>query len=157
MCTFFVGDAMLEKIYEILVEESKKANLEGEVPVSAVIVKNNEILSVSHNLKEKKNSVLAHAEILAIEEASKKINNWRLDGCDIYISLEPCSMCASAIHQARIDHIYYFVKRNNPSLSETLLEQIVVEKNCNKNTSLEYIEYKDDLKVILRDFFKNRR
>lgn len=157
MCTFFVGDIMLDDIYEILLSESNKAFLEGEVPVSAVIVKNGTVLSFAHNLKESRNSVTSHAEILAIEIASKRINNWRLDGCDIYVSLEPCSMCASAIHQARIDNIYYFVERTNLSFDHDLLKSILVEKNCNKTTEIHYIDYGDELKNILQDFFKNRR
>ena len=157
MCTFFVGDIVLEKIYELLVLESEKASIEGEVPISAIIVKGQQILSVTHNLKEKLNDVTAHAEILAIQEASRKLKNWRLDGCDIYVSLEPCSMCASAIHQSRIDHIYYFVERNCESFDNQLLKDIVVEKNSNKKTEIIYIDCGNELKKILQDFFKNRR
>ena len=79
MCTFFVGDIVLEKIYELLVLESEKASIEGEVPISAIIVKGQQILSVTHNLKEKLNDVTAHAEILAIQEASMLV--WNLVVC----------------------------------------------------------------------------
>jgi len=147
---------MLEEIFKTLVEEAKLAVNEGEVPISAVIVKDGEIIAKAHNLKEKNNLVVAHAEILALTIASKKLQNWRLDGCDIYISLEPCTMCASALHQARINNIYFFVPRDNCGNLE-LLKQIAVEKNCNKKTNLECLQYKDDLKKILQDFFKNRR
>ncbi len=147
---------MLEEVFKILVEESKIAANEGEVPISAVIVRDGKVIAKAHNLKEKDNLVVSHAEILAITIASKKLQNWRLDGCDVYISLEPCTMCASALHQARIDNIYFFVPRDNCGNLE-LLEQIIVEKNCNKKTNLQCLQYKDDLKKILQDFFKNRR
>lgn len=147
---------MIKEIHDILIQEAKKAYDKGEVPISAVIIKDGVIISKAYNLKESKNSVLAHAEILAVEKACKKINNWRLDGCDIYITLEPCSMCAAVLHQSRIDNIYFFTKRENCGNSN-LLEQILVEKNSNKPTKYEYINFSDESKKLLQDFFKNRR
>ena len=90
----------------LAIEEAKKAFNKGEVPVGVVIVKNGEVISCQHNLKEEKKLTIAHAEILAIEEASKKLNNWRLSGCEIYVTLEPCPMCAAAIAQSRISKLY---------------------------------------------------
>ena len=147
---------MIEEVHDVLIKEAKKAYDKGEVPISAVIVKDGRIISRAYNLKESRNSVLAHAEILAIEKACKKLNNWRLDGCDIYITLEPCSMCAAVLHQSRIDNIYYFTKRENCG-NFNLLEQILVEKNSNKITKYHYIDYSDESKILLKDFFKNRR
>ena len=91
---------------EIALEEAKKAYSKGEVPVGAVIVKDGEIIARAHNLKETLKSAIAHAEILAIEEASKIIGDWRLNGAEMYVTLEPCSMCASAIAQARISKLH---------------------------------------------------
>ena len=91
---------------EIALEEAKKAYSKGEVPIGAVIVKNGEIIARSHNLKETLKSAIAHAEILAIEEASKRIGDWRLNGAEMYVTLEPCSMCASAIAQSRISKLH---------------------------------------------------
>ena len=82
-------------------------NSENDICVGAVIVKNDEIISSCHNKKELFNDSTAHAEILSISEASKKLGSWRLDDCDIYITLEPCPMCAWAIMQARIKNIYF--------------------------------------------------
>jgi len=147
---------MIKKIHDILIKEAKKAYLKDEVPISAVIVKDGKIISKAHNLKETKNSVIAHAEILAIEKACKKIKNWRLDGFDIYITLEPCSMCAAVLHQSRIDNIYFFSRRENCG-KNILLEQILVEKNSNKPTNYQFIEYSDESKKLLQDFFKKRR
>ena len=78
---------------EIALEEAKKAYSKGEVPIGAVIVKDGEIIARSHNLKETLKSAIAHAEILAIEEASKRIGDWRLNGAEMYVTLEPCSTC----------------------------------------------------------------
>ena len=97
---------MNEYFMNLAVEEAKKAFKNNEVPVGAVIVKDNKVISKAYNKKEKDKLVTSHAELLAIMKASKKLNNWRLDGCDIYITLEPCPMCASAIKQARISNIY---------------------------------------------------
>ena len=97
---------MKEKYMKIAIKEAEKAFNIGEVPVGAVIVKNNKIIAKAYNKKEKLGSVTRHAEIIAIEKASKRISNWRLDNCDIYITLEPCPMCASAIKQSRIANIY---------------------------------------------------
>ena len=91
---------------EIALEEAKKAYLSGEVPIGAVIVKDGEIIAKAHNLKETLKSSIAHAEILAIQEASKRIGDWRLNGAEMYVTVEPCSMCASAIAQARISKLH---------------------------------------------------
>jgi tRNA(adenine34) deaminase len=88
--------------------EAFKAYREDEVPIGAVIVgPERTILSRAHNQKEKVNNPCGHAEILAITEAAKKINNWRLVECSIYVTLEPCPMCLSALVQARIGHLYF--------------------------------------------------
>ena len=87
--------------------EAIKAYDKGEIPVGAVIVKDGVIIGRGHNLKETLNDVTAHAEILAIKEASNKIGDWRLDGAEMYITLEPCPMCAGAIIQSRIKEVVY--------------------------------------------------
>ena len=87
-------------------KEAKKAYEKLEVPVGAVIVKDGEVIARAHNLREKKQSATAHAEILAIEKASKKLNSWRLIDCDMYVTLEPCTMCMGAIISSRIKNLY---------------------------------------------------
>lgn len=91
---------------DIALEEAKIAYKSGEVPVGAIIVKDGEILARAHNLKETLKNPVAHAEILAIKEACKKVNNWRLTGAEMYVTLEPCPLCASAIAQSRISKIH---------------------------------------------------
>lgn len=79
----------------------------SEIPVGAIIVKNGEVIAQAHNLKETVNDVTAHAEILAIREAEKVLGDWRLDGCELYVNLEPCTMCATAIINSRISAVYF--------------------------------------------------
>lgn len=82
----------------------------GEVPVGAVVVKDGEIIAEAHNLRHTGNVATAHAELLAIEEACRKLGTWRLSGCTLYVTLEPCPMCAGAIINSRIDRVVYGVK-----------------------------------------------
>ncbi len=89
------------------IKEAKKAELIDEVPVGCVIVKDDKIIARGHNQRETKQSPIGHAEIVAINKASKKLNSWRLEGCDIYVTLEPCIMCSGAIIQSRIRKVYY--------------------------------------------------
>ena len=91
-------------------KEAEKAYKKLEVPVGAVIVKDDKIIARAHNKKEEKNSPIMHAEIIAIEKACKRINNWRLTGCKMYVTLEPCPMCAGALVNSRIDKIYIGAK-----------------------------------------------
>ncbi len=89
------------------IELAKEAAASGEIPVGAVIVKDGKIIAEGRNHREEKQSALSHAECEAIELACRKLNSWRLSGCDIYVTLEPCPMCAGAIINARIDNVYY--------------------------------------------------
>ena len=82
----------------------------GEVPVGAVIVKNGEIIARAHNKRENGKDATAHAELLAVREACEKLGTWRLSGCDLYVTLEPCPMCAGAIVNARVDRVFYGAK-----------------------------------------------
>ncbi len=82
-------------------------NVKGEISIGAVIVKDNEIIASAANSKEKDNDVTSHAEILAIRQAAKKLHGWRLDDCDLYVTLEPCPMCAWAIINSRIKNVYF--------------------------------------------------
>lgn len=144
------------KYMNMAIEEAKVAFRENEVPVGCVIVKNNEILAKTHNMKEQMNSATKHAEILAIETASNKINNWRLDGCDVYITLEPCPMCASALKQARVSHIFCGLSNSDSKNYDIVLKILSADKN---NASVPII---NDLAVekvneIMQCFFRNRR
>ena len=95
-----------EKFMKEALKEAKKAYDKLEVPVGAVIVKDGQIIAKAHNLKETKFDTTKHAEILAIQKASKKLNSWRLLDCEMYVTLEPCSMCAGALINSRIKKVY---------------------------------------------------
>ena len=142
---------------DIAFKEAEMAFLDNEVPVGAVIVKNGEIISKSHNLKEKLNSVLKHAELNVIEEASSKCNNWRLDGCDIYITLEPCPMCASAIKQARISRVFCALSNSDVKNGE-IIKNIFGNSDSTNNK----VEFYNNLDMdraseILKKFFEIQR
>lgn len=144
---------MKEKYMKIALEEAKKSFDLNEVPVGCIIVKNDEIIAKAYNIKEKMNSVLYHAELIAISKASKKLNNWRLNDCEMYVTLQPCPMCSSAIKQARIKKVYYGVENKNNEISN----KIFVEKDINKSVLVEEKIMEDDSKKILQDFFKKQR
>ncbi|MEG1639254.1 MAG: nucleoside deaminase, partial [Erysipelotrichaceae bacterium] len=98
---------MHEKYMKEALKEANKALLIDEVPIGCVIVKNDKIIARAHNLRETKQQSINHAEILAIQKACKKIGSWRLEDCSIYVTLEPCAMCAGAILQSRIDTVIF--------------------------------------------------
>lgn len=98
---------LLAKAFEIAFKEAELALSEGEIPVGAVVFSDEEIISVAHNRREKDKSPTSHAEILAIEEAAKKVGDWRLSDLSIAVTLEPCIMCTGAIINSRIKNIYF--------------------------------------------------
>ena len=148
---FLFGDNMKRKYFDIVYEEANKAFNVGEIPVGCIIVKNNVVIARTHNRREKMNSVLGHAELLAIQDASKLLGNWRLSGCDVYISLDPCPMCAAALNQARVRGIYCGVTSTNND------EKDVVNKIISKK--IKFISDLDEERssALLKKFFKNRR
>src|SRR5690554_3856067 len=90
---------------KLAIEQAKKAYKKEEVPIGAVIVRNDEVIARAHNLKETKNDPTAHAEMLAIQQAAKILGTWRLEDCDLYVTIEPCPMCAGALVQSRIKRL----------------------------------------------------
>ncbi len=93
------------KFMQLAIEEAHKSN--GDIPVGAVVVKDGVVISSACNTKEKDNDITSHAEIIAIRKAEKILNNWRLDGCELYVTLEPCPMCGWALLQSRIKSVYF--------------------------------------------------
>jgi tRNA(adenine34) deaminase len=104
---------MEDKFMREALEEAKKAFDKGDVPVGAVIVRGNEIIARAYNRREETKDVTDHAEIIAIRAACKHLNDWRLNGCIMYVTLEPCSMCLGAIKQSRIDKVIYGTSNAN--------------------------------------------
>ena len=140
---------------EIAKEEAYAAMKEGEIPVGAVIVRNGEIIGRSHNLKEKSCDSTAHAEILAIREASKAVGNWRLDGCEMYVTLEPCPMCASAIGQSRIDRVYIGTFNKDMGACGSVIN-LLDSRRLNTFVDVKWL-YDDECSKILEEFFKINR
>ena len=135
--------------------QAQKAFKEDEVPVGCVIVKDGKIIARAHNKKEKKNSAFFHAEIECILKATKKLNNWNLKGCDMYISLEPCMMCAGAIVNSRIDNVYFGCKDPKGGALVSNIKLIDI-KNINHYPNIEEL-YTEECSDILKEFFKNKR
>ncbi len=144
------------KYMNIAIKEAFKALTEDEIPVGAVIVKNNKIIGKGYNQKEKKKNVTAHAEIMAIQQASKYLNNWRLDDCVMYVTLEPCPMCASAIQQARINKIYYGISRNNQN-NHKIIDQIFSTTDNNKAVNTVINCALPECQKIIQNYFLEKR
>ena len=143
------------KFMKIALEEAKKAFEKGEIPVGAVIVKDGIIISKAHNLKETKNNAIKHAEILAIEKACAKLNNWRLIDCDIYVTLFPCPMCASAINQSRIKTIVY---GTIPYYAEKgTIDSILRDRNYGLPVEIMGGVLSESCTKILKEFFIEKR
>lgn len=144
-----------EYMMEAFQQAQKALNL-NEMPVGAVIVRNNEIISTGYNQKENKQCCLFHAEIIAIQEASKKLNNWRLNDCDMYVTLEPCEMCAAAIKQARIKNIYSALSNDSKIIHNNVLNILQKDKS-NPQVNLVNDLNKELSIKMLREFFYNNR
>jgi tRNA(adenine34) deaminase len=125
-----VGDFMNNKFMRIAIKEAERAKKIGEIPVGAVIVKDGKVLSKAHNLKESKNIATFHAEIIAIEKACKKLDNWRLIDCEMYVTLEPCFMCYGAIEESRISKLYIGSKSSVKTVQNCKKEYGILEKEC---------------------------
>ena len=120
----------------IALEEAKKAAKKNEIPVGAVIVLNGKILSKAHNNTEKTHDITGHAEILALKKASKILNSWNLSGATIYVTMEPCLMCSSAIINSRIKRIIYGVDAIQNELSLSLISDYIFNNGIEVKKSL---------------------
>lgn len=139
----------------LALKEAEKALKVEEVPVGVVIVRDGLIIAKAHNKKVKNKSVLDHAEIIVLMKATKKLNDWRLDGCDMYVTLEPCPMCASAIQQSRIKKVYIGTK-SNFKINGEIMANIFDNNEFYHHVDYEYVnDYRCE--KILKDFFKSVR
>lgn len=143
----------------LALEEAKKAYDEGEVPVGAVIVKDDNVIAKAYNTKEKNKCSLDHAELSAIKFACGKLDNWRLIGTTIYVTLEPCPMCASAIKQSRINRVVYLLDNNDINTSK-IVNEIFSLQDANapvKKVKLDISKFNEEDTMILSNFFRKRR
>ena len=135
-------------------KEAKKALAQDEVPIGAVIVIDGKIVSRGHNMREGSQNALAHAEIVAINKACKKLKSWRLEDAEIYVTLEPCPMCAGAIANARIEKIVYGAK--DMTSGDELCKKICDSTRLNHKLEVEFEEC-EEAKALLQSFFKSKR
>ncbi len=143
---------MLNKFFDITIAKAKNINL--DIPVAAIIVKDNEIISLEVNEKEKENQTTAHAEILAIQKANKKLNSWRLDNCEMFVTLEPCPMCAWAILNSRIKTLYF----GSYDLKYGAIESVLkLPKLANSKIKIFGGIYQEECDKILKEYFSSIR
>ena len=137
----------MDNIWSFVIETAKNSLESGDIPVGALIVRNNEIIGIGYNTREKKQSIIGHAEINAILNASGKISNWNLSDCEMYVTLKPCNMCQEVIKQSRLKNVYYLLDKpsNKKEYSSVNFKKVELK--------LQETEYN----VILSAFFTKLR
>jgi len=141
---------------EEALKEARKAYDIDEVPIGAVVVKNGEIIGRGHNLRESEKDPTLHAEMIAIREAAAKVKSWRLTDCEIYVTIEPCPMCAGAIIQARIDRLIFGARDPKAGCARSLYNLL---EDHRFNHRVEVIEsiMEEQCRDIITTFFRNKR
>ena len=137
---------MDEKFFEICIKEAKISYQHGDVPIGAVIIKNNKIIAKAHNTREKKHDITGHAEINVIKKAAKKLGRWNLSDCLLYVTLAPCSMCKEVIKQSRIRKTFFILDK--PGYKKEFSNSEFLKSNC---------QNKQMYAAILSTFFKEKR
>lgn len=145
-----------EKYMRLALKEAQKAALLDEVPVGAVIVYNDKVLAKGHNLREKSNDPTSHAEVNAIRKACKKLNSWRLEDATIYVTVEPCSMCAGTLLQCRIGKIVYGAKDPKGGAIISSME-LFAAKNINHHPEIVGGVLEEECSSIISNYFKSKR
>lgn len=146
---------MDKKFMKIALEEAQKAYDKLEVPIGAVIVKNGEVIAKAHNDRESSNKAISHAEIIAITKANEVLKSWRLDSCILYVTIEPCPMCAGAIIQSRMKQVVYGAQELKSGVHKSVTNlfdlpfnhKVTVEGDCMQN----------ECSKLMTDFFKEKR
>ncbi|MDN6161344.1 MAG: tRNA adenosine(34) deaminase TadA [Atopostipes sp.] len=137
-------------------KEAEKAKLIEEVPIGAVIVKDKKIIGRGYNQRETTNQAVSHAEILAIAEANAHLDNWRLEECALFVSLEPCPMCSGAILMSRIPYVYYAASDYKGGTVGTLMN-LLEDDRFNHQANVEKGLLQEESSKMLTDFFKELR
>ena len=145
-----------EKYMKEAIKQAKKAAAIGDVPIGCVIVEDDKIIARAYNQLNKKKTTLAHAELLAIQKAIKKVNDWRLEDCTMYITLEPCQMCAGAIVQARIPKVVIGAMNPKAGCAGSVLNILQIDK-FNHQVEIERGILEEECSQMLSDFFKELR
>lgn len=145
-----------EKWMKEAIKQAKKAAQKDEVPIGCVIVKDDQIIAQAYNKREMKQCSTAHAEILAIEKACKKLGSWRLEDCDLYVTLEPCPMCSGAIIQSRIRNVIFgaYDPKGGCMGSNMNINDV---RGFNHYPDIEGGILQDECSRLLKEFFKAKR
>ena len=149
----------MDKVFKYMKEalkEAKKAELIDEVPVGCVIVLNNKIIARAHNVRESKQNPVGHAEIMAIQKASKKLNSWRLDNCELYVTVEPCIMCSGAIIQSRIKRVYFGAKDFKGGAFGSSID-VLEAKDINHHPEIYPGIMEEECSLLIKNYFKSKR
>lgn len=141
---------------QLALEQAKLAFQMGEVPIGAIVVADNQVIAAAHNLCETRNDPTAHAEILAIRQACQNRQNWRLDNCALYVTAEPCPMCAGAIINARVSRVYFGTFEPNTGACGSIVN-LFFQTDAYKTTDIYPGILQEECQTILTDFFKKRR
>ncbi|MBO5714530.1 MAG: tRNA adenosine(34) deaminase TadA, partial [Clostridia bacterium] len=144
---------MEEKFMLLALDLAKKAQKKDEVPIGAVIVREGKVIAKAFNLMEKKQSATSHAEIIAINKACKKLKSWRLLDCEMYVTLEPCSMCAGALINSRIKKLYIGADDNKTGACGSVLN-LLGDYKFNHTIEVKKYILKEDSEKLLKEFFK---
>lgn len=145
-----------EQYMKEALKQAKKAYEKGEIPVGAIIVKDNKIIARAYNEKEYKFDTTKHAEILAIQKASQKLKSWRLTDCDMYVTLEPCSMCTGALIQSRIRKVYIGTMDEKTGACGSVLN-LLEDYTFNHQVEVETNILQPECEQLLKSFFKEIR
>ncbi|WP_281244178.1 tRNA adenosine(34) deaminase TadA [Anaerobacillus arseniciselenatis] len=141
---------------EKAIELAKKAEGINEVPIGALVVKDGEVIAEAYNLREVEQRAIAHAELLAIDQACEKLNTWRLTGCTLYVTLEPCPMCAGAIIQSRVDRVVYGARDPKAGCVGSIYD-LLNEQRFNHQCEVERGVLAEECGELLTNFFRKLR
>ncbi len=147
---------MDERFMREAIRQAQRAASYGEMPVGAVIVRDGKIISRGYNRRETKKNALLHAEITAIDRACKKLGGWRLPGCEMYVTLEPCPMCAGAILNSRIERVYYGAADDKSGCTGSRINLLNMNL-CNFSCEVTSGVLEGECREIIKEFFKNLR
>ncbi len=144
-----------EKFMRLAIKEAKRAYEIGEVPIGCVIVHEGKVIARGYNKREKLNSGLAHAEIIAIQKASKKLNSWRLEDCTLYVTVEPCIMCSGAIIQSRVPKVIYGALDPRFGMHKSMMN--IFDYKFNHTVDIKGGILEEECSNLMKEFFKEIR
>ena len=151
-----MADDRDERMMTIALEEARGASSWGDVPIGAVVTKDEEVLARAGNARERERDPTAHAEVLALRAAAQRLSTWRLEGCTLYVTLEPCAMCAGALVLARVDRLVFGAKDDKAGFAGSLGD-LVRDPRLNHAVDVESGVLAEECGELLRAFFRERR